>query len=345
MITYAGTFAAGFEKIIPSLLEEEVPSAVIKNLESALVIFSTDIILEDTALPFLNNLFVCLAVWNTNSLSFSGMKNNIPYSSLKNMLKPFLYGKTSYRLRFSKENQFCSVDKNLVASLEKSLSSAAGIPPDRLNAKTEIHFIIRRENISFAGLKLTEKTSAEKIYEKGELRGEIVRLMLHIAEMEDEYVICDPFAGYGSIPRRISLLNPLAHIYINDIDNELVKRLEKEFTDSSRFTISSCDACSMLHIQKNTVNLIVTDPPWGSYDGSLSGSGLFQLYKNMLTEFDRILTAEGRAVILTGAKKEFEEAVAASYYFTQSSTYESFKTNVLVNGKKAAVYYIKKNIR
>ncbi len=344
MIQYAGSFTAGFEKIIPSLLKEAVPDSTIERLESALVIFSSAVILEENSLPFCNNLFVCLKIWNTNTLYFSEMKNTVPFNSLKPLISPFLKGKKTFRLRFSKENQFCSVDKNLVTSLEKSVTNLTGLVPDRLNAKTELHLLIRRENISMFALKLTEKGSTEKIYEQGELRSETVRLMLFLAEITDEdYIFCDPFAGHGSIPRHIALLHPNTHCFINDNNKVLVSKLEKEFKDSTVSTISCSDACSLVHIEKNSVNVIITDPPWGCFDASLTKEKLADFYKAMLTEFERILAQDGRAVVLTGAKGEFEAAVFSSACFTKSMKMKNFRTDILINGKKAAVYCISKD--
>lgn len=343
MILYAGAFAAGFEKIIPSLIAETVPDAVIERVESALVLFSSDQKLGEEDLPFINTLYICASVWNTNTISFSDLCRKISYSSLQNLLTPFLAGKKTYRLRFSKENQFSSVDKNLVSFVEKSITKITGLVPDRLNAKTEFHMIIRRESLSFFALKLTEKGSSEKLYDRGELRPETVRLMLYVSEAsEEDYVICDPFAGSGSIPRQIASMYPNVHVYINDIDLKHSLQLKKEFTDTQRFTVSASDACHLRHIEKNSVNLVLTDPPWGSYNTSLTKEELCVLYKNMLKEFNRILVLGGRACVLTGAKNEFEEAVSSSICFTKNAGKENFRTDILINGKKAALYCLLK---
>lgn len=340
---YAGAFAAGFEIIIPSLLTETVPDAQIERIDSALVLFSSTHILKEEDLPFINTLYVSVSVWNTNTVSFSDLCRKISFTSLQNLLPPFLGGKKTYRLRFSKENQFSSVDKGLVTSVEKSITAITGLVPDRVNAKTEFHLIIRRESLSFFALKLTEKGSTEKLYEKGELRSETVRLMLSLVQTSDEdFVMCDPFAGYGSIPRQITALFPHTHIYINDIDPILAKNLRKEFSDNAKFTVSSCEASSLTHIEKNSVNLIITDPPWGSFDTSITKEALPSFYKNMLKEFDRILSIGGRAAVLTGAKSEFEAALSSSVCFSKSINHDNFRTDILINGKKAAVYCIMK---
>lgn len=342
MILYAGAFSAGFEKIIPSLISETVTDAYIERVESALVLFSSTQVLHEESLPFINTLYVCISVWNTNNLDFSTLIRNISASTIEFSCEPFLKGKQNFRLRFSRENQFTSVDKVQVSLLEKSISDVTGLVPDRLNAKTEFHLIIRREELSFFALKLTEKGSTEKLYEKGELRPETVRLMLHLIKACDEdYVICDPFAGYGSIPRQIAVLYPNSHLYINDIDQNLVSRLSHEFADTKRFTVSSGDACRS-QIEKNSINLIVTDPPWGSFDASLPKEALPSFYRDILIEFERILISGGRAAVLTGAKKEFEGAISLFECFRKSSEKESFRTDILINGKKAAVYCLSK---
>ena len=58
-----------------------------------------------------------------------------------------------------------------------------------------------------------------------------------------------------------------------------------------------------------------------------------ELYTKMLKEFKRVLTRDGRIVVLTGAKEEFEMAL------DQESAFELVeKFNMLVSGKKAAIY-------
>ena len=66
------------------------------------------------------------------------------------------------------------------------------------------------------------------------------------------------------------------------------------------------------------------------------------LYKKMLVEFDRILKDEGKLCILTGAKNHFEQAVKENKTFSKNSQNPDFKTDVLVNGKKASIYLLKK---
>jgi 23S rRNA G2445 N2-methylase RlmL len=108
--------------------------------------------------------------------------------------------------------------------------------------------------------------------------------------------------------------------------------------------VRECDALGLSHIADASVDLVVTDPPWGFWDGDAyrGERSIDALYRGMLAEFSRILRVGGRAFVLTGAKGEFESAARASAAFAPCVDAERFRTDILVNGKKSAVYALKK---
>ena len=74
----------------------------------------------------------------------------------------YLISKGSFRVRFSKENQFCKVDKNVARNAENVVIQNSKLSIDRLNPTTEIWYVIRRENFSFCGQLLSKREFTEK---------------------------------------------------------------------------------------------------------------------------------------------------------------------------------------
>jgi len=364
---YLATFAPGFEGIIESLLMQTIPSATGTEVSSGIVFFTfsgpTD---ELAAAAFFNNVFLIVNEWKTAQMPFDEMIRSVAKANRLASVAPSVAGLTglSYRVRYSRENQFCSIDKKMMEAAEQYISRATGLKADRFDPGLEFWYIIRREGWSFFAIRLTKKPSTEKYLRQGELRPEIVQLIVGLARVSaQDRVLLDPFAGYGSIPEQLALVtaklgtkdghavaggNP-AVIYASDLDAERVTDLEARFTGNAAVTVGRCDALKLSHIADSSVDLIVTDPPWGFWDDSAySGDNSIEaLYEKMLAEFARVLKSGARAVVLTGAKREFEEAVGKSAVFARcaveaapAGAANTFRTDILVNGKKSAVFVL-----
>lgn len=377
---YLATFAPGFEGIIESLLIQTIPSATGTEVSSGIVFFTfsgpTD---ELAAAAFFNNIFLIVNEWKTAQMPFDEMIKSVAKANRLASVAPSVAGLTglSYRVRYSRENQFCPVDKKMMDAAEQYISRATGLKADRFDPGLEFWYIIRREGWSFFAIRLTKKPSTEKYLRQGELRPEIVQLIVGLARVsaQDRFLL-DPFAGYGSIPEQLALITGKlgsggnqaenghsvaggnqAVIHASDLDAERVTDLETRFTGNAAVTVGHCDALKLAHIADSSVDLIVTDPPWGFWEGSAySGENSIEaLYEKMLAEFARVLKIGSRAVVLTGAKREFEEAVGKSAVFARcagnvapadasgaSGAGDSFRTDILVNGKKSAVFVLKR---
>ena len=95
--------------------------------------------------------------------------------------------------------------------------------------------------------------------------------------------------------------------------------------------ISKADVFELPQIEDNSIDSIITDPPWGLWENIEDIEGF---YKKMFVSFKRVLKPEGRMTILTARTVEFEKAVQESNLTIQKSLH------TLVNGKKATLYYL-----
>jgi hypothetical protein len=363
---FFATFAPGFERAVADLLSAALsdasgPEASGLDISSGRVLFSLDRMPPLDALPFLNNIYLILREWRTADCPFAEMvkqsarKSGIADVSIaREAIASDGIAPLSFRVRYSRANQFCSVDRPVMLDAERFISTATGMKSDRVTPDAEFWFIVRSEGWSCFAFQLTKKQTTEKRLEQGELRPEIAHLAVALARSGTGDFLplqtniaraLDPFAGYGSLPECLCLALPEAKIYASDNSNECVDFLSRRFVDIPSVTVSGCDALSLTPIVSHSVDLIVTDPPWGFWENGthMGAEPIITLYSGMLVEFDRVLSNSGRACILSGAKSEMETAVRNSSAFSLCADRKGFRTDILVNGKKCAVFLIERN--
>ncbi len=342
---YLASFAPGFERHVAELLARSLGAVSKLSVSSGLAAFDyAGDLIDPEKLVFCNNLFLVLREWETSSLAFSSLVKMAADRSDARLWSTALAALSggTFRVRFSRENQFESVDRRVTEQAERLVAAACRARPDRENPGAEFWFIRRRENVSYFAVRLTKKRAADKYLKPGELRPEVAELLTALARLTpDDRVLLDPFAGHGSIPDRLFRDRKGAVVYAVDSDPALASQIARRFSGNSRVRARAGNALNLDWIADGSVDAIVTDPPWGDWAGDTyrGERSIPALYRGMLAEFDRLLSARGRAVVLTGAKAEFELAVSESP-FARSRDSEGFRTDILVNGKKCAAYVI-----
>jgi len=310
MTEFISSFPTGFEEIVA----RHIPNAQVYN---GLVRHR-----GDPNAPYFNNSWHCLRFFEGKNLSFHSM---IPEDKLR---YPMADG--TFRVRFSKSNQFVKVDKQVSLRAEKAVMQSSRLKPDRLSPATELWYVIRDEGFGFYGQLLRKRASTEKNLRPGELRPEFACLMCMCGDPTAQSVILDPFAGYGAIPAQLIRHFPFGRLCVSDNDPEKVKALRKALPGNVQ--VACEDALRLTGIADASVDLIVTDPPWG-YHEPIGDITLF--YEDMLKEFRRVLKPGSKAVILSARKEEIEQAVRRTGAFAIERT-----IHTLVNGKKAGVYLL-----
>ena len=196
MFKLAAVFSPGFEKVIPKALKDVLPDAYNLNVTSGFLRFCTDRNpFRAVNADFLNNSFLVLKEWNGDSKNSKGGSNKAPaFEVMANKIRipdqliPEITKQhyKTFRLRFSQANVFTSVNKNVMANVEKQISKATGMKPDRLGGDTEFWFLTRTDGYACFALRMTKKQSTEKYLEKGELRPEFVTLLAAFADTDGE---------------------------------------------------------------------------------------------------------------------------------------------------------------
>lgn len=327
MSEFISTFITGFQDVVAEDLSKCLPGCKIINIYDGLIHYSfTGNSRDLEKIIYFNNTFFVLKTWKGKGLNFPSMVGTVGAEK-----KYYLINKGTFRVRFSQENQFAKVDKNIAKRAEETVLYNSRLQLDRLSPTTEIWYAIRREGFAFCGQLISKREFTEKNLNKGELRPEIAYLICSFADIHESDFIVEPFCGYGSIPVQLVKKFRFSKLYASDIDEEKIKMNSerKQLKDNPGLDLRVADAFSLSHIEDKSADLVITDPPWGFFEdvGDIS-----DFYRRMFDSFDRILKPEGRMVILTARKEEFEAVVAERGLKIKASLH------TLVNGKKASLY-------
>jgi tRNA G10 N-methylase Trm11 len=329
MAEYISTFTTGFSGVITVALKRILPSAKVISVFDGLIHYEYSGKATDINRAFIfNNNYSVIKKYRGKELKITRMV--LDATKLKSI--PATQG--TFRVRYSVYNQFVSMDKSIMKQIENKISELSGCKVDRVNPQSEYWFIIRSENVGFFCMLLKKREHTEKNLKQGELRPEFAYLLCCIADIEKKSTVFDPFAGHGSIPEQISKHFQFHKLMASDNDSDKIKSLKKRINLSSKKSISidRRDALDMSDIPNDSVDVIITDPPWGYYE-DIDDIQFF--YHEMLSEFKRVLNPiEGCMVILSARKNEFESAVNKHGLKLKS------KIDTLVNGKKASVYIV-----
>ncbi len=334
MAEFISTFITGFQSVVESDLTQRFPKIKILGLYDGLVHYRFDgDSRELEKIIYFNNTFFVLKTMKGNGLNFNSLVGAV--TSSKNY---FLVNKGSFRIRFVQENQFAKVDKNLTRRAEDYVLASSKLRLDRLSPTNEIWFSIRREGFAFCGELISKREFTEKNLNKGELRPEIAYFICCFADIRKDDTILEPFCGYGSIPTQLAKKFRFEKLYVSDLEKEKVEltKSRKQISAAPQDLIDcrTADAMSLNHIEDKAISLVITDPPWGYYEEI---ADIKAFYDKMFKSFDRVLASDGRLVILSARKDELEESAKTAGFKIKNSLH------TLVNGKKAAVYYLVRN--
>lgn len=327
MAEFISSFITGFQKVVQKDLENRLKGIKILNVFDGLIHYSYSGNSHDLEkITYFNNTFFVLKTFFGKNLTYENMIRAI----LKEK-KYFLINKGTFRVRFSKENQFTKVEKNLIRKAENIVLENSKLKIDRVSPSTEIWYSIRRENFAFCGQLISKREFTEKNLNKGELRPEIAYLICCFSDLQKEQVIAEPFCGYGSIPIQLVKKFNFSKLYISDIDEEKIKFIseKKQLKNNEKIEISVQNAFDLKKIPSKSVGCIITDPPWGFYENI---ENIEDFYEKMFESFCRILKDDGKMIILSARKEELEKTIC------KMNIQITDRINTLVNGKKASLY-------
>lgn len=339
MQVYASTFPAGFKDVIAQAMKYCVPDGAIFHIDDGVVLYKSgmrrDRIIKA---PCFSNTYLAytylLPKKTTATLNAQAIAKTITPAMIRDMQRAKEDGST-FRIMNWHEGATTALDKGIRTGLEEAIQIQNKFVVNRVKPKCEFAFYTRRGGWGFFGLRLTHPAWDEKRLPAGRLDPEIAYLLSVISQPTETDVVLDPMAGHGAIVAARAEHFPYKMILATDSDPERVAGIKSQYaTFGKEFVIGQMDAEDMADIPDATITTIITDPPWGLHDETID---VEDLYSRFFDEAARVLKNDGVCVLIS-AQKDLLDALIKE----RSSTWKLHnKWNVLVHGKKAAVYKLR----
>jgi len=130
----------------------------------------------------------------------------------------------------------------------------------------------------------------------------VAEVLVRLAKIRPGHRVVDPFCGTGTILRAVRRRTPGAHVIGTDHDPRALEIASRN--QAHDLVEAKADA---LPLKNRSVDRVVTNLPFGKQVGSHELNRT--LYPAVLCELDRVLAADGRAVLLTEDKRLLQNAI------------------------------------
>ncbi len=194
---------------------------------------------------------------------------------------------------------------------------------------------------ALVGLRLAATPLHRRAYKvchtPGSLKPPVAYALALLATLAPAATVLDPCCGAGTIALEAAALVPPAQVWASDVDPAVVACAEQNRQQAEAALHLSCAAATHLALPAASFDAVITNPPWGRQ--VLEPAALAELYRGLLTEIERLLKPQGRAVILTDQSELLLSIMLESTglqlaYAQQISLFGLFPTiHVCVNGE------------
>lgn len=320
--------AAGLGELVALSLRADVGAEVLYADESAVLISTRSPETKLGSLAYLKNCFVVIgSVPRRRDLAqaVDPVSRQLSGWQLRRTGKP-------YRLMFSENGKLTGVPANSRSRLETAVSRATGGRLLPRGGGDEYWTLSRSEldEVLFCRRMARPKRPDPP---KGALASDVAQLIVNaVGPSKPSDVILDPFAGSGALvaaridrPYREAICSDLGYADGSaTLPPQLVRRAGvRRLTDDARELASIPDA---------SVDVVVTDPPWGEFDQG--GSSPTELIVAALGSIQRVLRANGKLAMLVARRLAGDVAAEwADAGFQIKKSYE-----LLINGHPATLF-------
>ena len=357
MNLFYASFIPGLQRVIAGVLRERLSDIKIHMLLDGAVVFETETSYDKLNFFCFNNIFAVIDIMEQDEKS-GALERHIKAvcGSAVNLYQIANNSKNirTFRVVISEENTPVSIDEKFRSLAERFIIKHSGLKVSRSLPDTEFWFLYRREDktniegkplskdFSIFMKRLTLRPSWEKTLHKGELPPPLAWILCRLAGLVYSDTVLDPFCGYGSIPETAMKHFHITKFIACDNDSEAASYAEKKIKKrkAGEFILHRSDFFDLPSlIPKKSIDVIITDPPWGNYKKNNSGGFL-----NKMFDIFSVLLKDGgacgevsrvRAVVLYANEESFLNAIHAEFEVKESIP-------ILLSGKKAVIYVLKK---
>ena len=273
----------GLEQAVAGILKTR-GARNIRTLDSALVFSCRD----EINVKCVNNLFEILSSFSSKSILEAAKR--IPEGPFP---FPRVRGRT-FRIIAMDCGKLRPIPHDIMNAIEKSVSRQTRLSVNRANPDLEIWLNRRNDGSVYFMLRVGKHRPFDKTLKKGELRPDIVEVMIHEAGIDGDSTVADLFGGWGAIAAALVESGRCKKTYTGDINDECVRHQKKRLHGKRNCVVQKWDA-RRLPLGDGSLDAIVTDPPWGEYE-AIDPS---RLYDEFIAEAARVLRPGGSLVFLT----------------------------------------------
>jgi hypothetical protein len=326
-VDYIALFPAGTAELVAAGLQSLLPGVDVLDSDDSALSFTTQVRLDSRdAVPIARNLFLVRARVARRDLN--GTAADLA-RRVRDLSRP--RGSTGFRVMFHVDGQLVASPPQARLTLEDAIRAATGLGPAPRGNCQEYWVIGRRD---WPAMYLAERLPGGRRRppaQQGSLSAELSALLVSLSRPDPQDVFLDPFAGSGSIVRA-RLATPARKIIFNDRNESLSRSAAARLGNHSGLVFSHDDGTSMTSVRSAEVSAIVTDPPWGEYDESISDYAQFT--RSAAAEFSRLLNPyRGRVVLLVSRRhaEQLQDSLGEAGFGCGPPT------GILVNGHPASV--------
>lgn len=317
----------GLEEIVVEAAARELPRCVETVRKSGFVRVRTDATVQQLrAFPCATNLFEVIAEVPRSSID---RELQDVRARLSKTPRPHVRGSGVPRLRIHDDGHFAPTTSVEAVALGAALAACS--QPEVSERRTAVDiWLIRRSGVpsSVLARRLTGTGSHRK---RGRLRPEVCAALARVEPLAGAQLVMDPFAGSGAIGEAC-LDAGAKSVWLNDVDPKGARRAERP---GLRWTNSDF---RKLRVPVQTVDAIVSDPPWGR--NWTPRQGIARMYGDLGNAAQAWLRPGGALVLLTGAPD-----AALELMMEAGNLRPELVLPVLVSGSRARVVRARKGRR
>jgi predicted RNA methylase len=306
-VRYIISYPFGLSDYIKKMLTYALGSVKVEEVLPTYAIITTRVpIIKVKKLPFVSNVYLYIKKFTHREIAdpSSQLQWAVERPTLVEELLALPFEFETYRIFGQDGGETISLPKDYRNNLRDKLKCYNRLEFSSTSPDAEIWFIKAKEDFGFCGLKISFHPDYQEILQKGELRPEIAYFLNFFAEPVVDGTLLDAFAGSGAIPISAAKYFEYERIIAADKD---VSRMERRFDDEKldeiigtkdvlgKIELLELDAAKLDGIGSNSIDRIVTDPPWGIFGKRYD---VERLYPRFLKSSAAKLKKHGKTVLL-----------------------------------------------
>lgn len=330
VMRYYVQFVAGTASLMLEALDAQLDGLRVRYADdSAMILESSSPPKHVADIPYIKNAFVVIAETGRGSLDKGVMQLS---RVVVNEQFPKLPGQTNkFRLMVHVDGSLAPVEARTKAALERAVMQRTGgrVEP---RGQCQEYWVVGRQGLRELLFCARLPKAKRPIKAKGAISHELSAMLVAASQPRPQDVFLDPFAGSGSFVAA-RLERPLKQAWYVDRDlRQHRPSLGRELTDNKRLRLLAEDALAMPSIPDGSIDVIVTDPPWGEHE--LVEQPYEDFARALGKSIARVLNpSRGRYVLLINRRS----AGVMHAALTAADLAPDAEHEILVNGHPASV--------